>query len=510
MSRQDEYFSSDQLRANLRERTVRGGFFSASAQVCIIVINLAAIPILTRLLEPTDFGLIAMVTVFTSLAIMFVDSGLTMATVQKDGLSHAQASNLFWVAAGLGLLVSLVLVAVSPLVAWLYDEPRLRSITVALAAAPLLGGLTIQHQALLRRTMRLGRLAFVQVLSNLAANLIGIALAWRLRSYWALVAMPIAATALRMLGTWIACSWRPGSPSRGAGTRTLISFGANLTGFSFVNYFARSGDNLLIGWAWGESALGLYERAYRLMMMPLQQINGPLAGVMVPALSRLAGEPISYRRAYLRSISILQFASCPLMALVAVMSQEIVEVIFGPAFSPAGPILRWLAIAGFMQPLMNTLGWLYVSQGRGRELMYWGMVSGTLIVSSFVAGLPAGPVGVARAYAVAVCLLVVPLAVWFAGSRGAVTRGDLARECAVALAIALPSLAASLLAQFLLRNESHAVRLIVATLASGAATLSLLFLSARGRALIAQVKEVVRHAQQMRHDAGTVGKVRDQ
>ena len=252
----DDYFSSERLRTDLKAKTVRGGLYAASAQGLIVLMSLATIPVLTRLLEPEDFGLVAMVTVFTGIAAMFVDAGLTMATVQRDELTHQQVSNLFWVATGLGFLLALLVIASSPLVAWFYGEPRLMPITVALAAAPFFSGLTIQHQALLRRTMRLRQLAVVQVTCNFLGYAFAIAVAWQYRTYWALVVLPVSVAVLRMAGTWAVCSWRPGLPRRGAGARAMVGFGANLTGFSFANYFARSGDNMLIGWAWGDTALG--------------------------------------------------------------------------------------------------------------------------------------------------------------------------------------------------------------------------------------------------------------
>jgi PST family polysaccharide transporter len=416
-----------------------------------------------------------------------------MATVQKDVLTHFQVSNLFWVATGLGLGVALLIIAASPLVAWFYDEPRLKPITLALAAAPFFSGLTIQHQALLRRNMRQREIATVQVSSQCLAYVLGIALAWHYRSYWALVALPIAASALRMAGTWLACAWRPGLPRRGTGVREMIGFGANLTGFSFVNYFARSGDNLLIGWAWGETALGMYERAYKLMMAPVHQINGPLAGVMIPALSRLNAEPTSYRAAYLRCITVLQFISCPLLALVAVMAPTVVQVVLGPGFADAAPILRWLAIAGFLQPLVNTLGWLYISQGRSRDLMKWGLVSSALIVASFVIGISWGPLGVARAYALMIGIVIAPFAIWFAGSKGAVSRVDLARECAYALAVAAPTVMASSFVAYELSSEPASTRLMLAAIASGVSTAPLLIFTRRGREIFTQIKEIASH-----------------
>ena len=287
----------------------------------IVAIQIVAIPVLTRLLDATDFGLVAMVTVFTGFSAMFVDAGLSMSTIQREEITHQQVSNLFWLAVGLGLAISLMIVAAAPAIAWFYSEPRLIPISLALATTPFLAGLAIQHQALLRRSMKLRQLGLIHVLGTLLSYILAVTIAWIYRSYWALVVLTISVAALRTLGTWIACQWRPSLPRRGAGVRSMVGFGANLTGFSFVNYFARSGDNMLIGWWWGPELLGFYERAYKLMMAPLQQINAPLSALMIPALSRLVGQPEKYREAYFQAIAILQIVSCPIMAFVAVMAR---------------------------------------------------------------------------------------------------------------------------------------------------------------------------------------------
>jgi O-antigen/teichoic acid export membrane protein len=187
----------------------------------------------------------------------------------------------------LGLVIAVAVALLSPAIAWFYREPRLIPITIALSVSFVLSGLTIQHQALLRRAMRLKAIAFIQVTTYALAYSVAISIAWTYRTYWALVALPITVTLFRLLAVWVVAGWRPALPRREPGMRGLIGFGANLTGFSFMNYFARHADNMLIGWWWGEVPLGFYERGYKLMMAPLLQINGPLTNIMVPALSRL-------------------------------------------------------------------------------------------------------------------------------------------------------------------------------------------------------------------------------
>lgn len=442
-----------------------------ASQGIIVAIQFLSIPILTRLLDATDFGLVAMVTVFTGFSAMFVDAGLSMSTIQRDEITHQQVSNLFWLAAGFGLSISLIIVATGPLIAWFYSEPRLIPITSALAITPFLAGLTIQHQALLRRAMRLQQISLIQILAALISCILALAIAWLYRTYWALVVLTISAVAVRALGAWIACRWLPNFPRRGAGVRSMVGFGANLTGFNFVNYFARSGDNMLIGWWWGPELLGFYERAYKLMMAPLQQINAPLTNLMVPALSRVVDQPQKYRKAYFQAIAILQLVSCPIMVFVAVMAPQIVDVVFGRGFVKSGPILRWLAIAGIVQPLSHTLGWLYISQGRGQELMRWGMIGCSLIVLSFIAGLPWGPLGVSISYAAMVYVVIVPLAYWYAGAVGPVNAQDLWKLtlegiCRAAL-IAIPTMTIAYFGNHLSQTYQLFWAIIASTLAWG-------------------------------------------
>src|SRR5690606_38424357 len=179
--------------------------------------------------------------------------------------------------------------------------------------------------------------------------------------------------------------------------------------------------NLLIGKVWGEDALRIYERAYKLMMLPWQQISAPLQSVIVPTLSRLNDDPERYRRAYFQAVGVFQLVSCPLMAFVAVMAPQLVDLFFGPGYEEAGPVLRWLAVSGVVQPLSNSLGWLYISQGRTGELMRWGLWSSVLVLLSFLIGLPWGPLGVAQSYTLSICLVISPIAAWFAGRGGPVS-----------------------------------------------------------------------------------------
>ena len=279
MARHISYFSDESLHKDLKGKTARGGIYTAAAQAIGIGTQSASIPILALLLRPEDFGLVAMVTALTAFAGIFVDVGLSMATIQRPKITHPQVSNLFWIATCLSCAVATVVAILSPAIAWFYHEPRLILITLVLCTSFVFAGLTVQQQALLQRAMRFRALAIVQTTSGVAGYAAAIAWAWVYRDYWAMVLFTVVVALVRMAGTWIACGWLPALPRRGTGVWDMLNFGGYLTGFNLTNYFSRNSDNMLIGWYWGATPLGFYERAYKLLMFPLQQINGPLTGV---------------------------------------------------------------------------------------------------------------------------------------------------------------------------------------------------------------------------------------
>ncbi len=350
-----------------------------------------------------------MVTAVTGLLAMFKDAGLSMATVQQDTVTHEQVSTLFWANVGLSVLLMLMVAALSPWIVTFYQEPKLHPITLALASLFLFDGLSVQHQALLRRQMQFGVLAKIQILSLVVGIVVAVIVALSGLGYWALIAQTAAAQFVNLCFTWGFTRWMPGRPRRGVGTRNMLKFGGYLTGFNFVNYFARNADKMLIGNAWGSSSLGYYTKAYGLLLMPLQQINGPITAVAIPALSRLQNDPEQFRAFFVKILSIICFATFPFIAWMIVCREEIILIFLGNQWEDAIPIFAALAFSAFFQPIGNITGSLYIALGRTKRMFKWGIMSSVVIVISFIIGVPYGPLGVALAYSGAILLIIYPL-----------------------------------------------------------------------------------------------------
>jgi PST family polysaccharide transporter len=439
---ENRHFRTDHLQGDLAGRSARGGAVTMTAQGFKFVFSMLATIVLARLLKPEDYGLIGMVAILINFVGMFQYLGLSTATVKWSELNHQQVSTLFWVNMLLSVVIMLVTVTSGPLLAWFYHEPRLIGITAGYGATILFAGLAIQHEAILTRQMRFTAIVVVEVVALLIGFVSAVVAASYGAGYWSLVLNQMVMTLVTVIGVWTVCRWRPGLPGRGVGLRSMLSYGGNLTGFNVMTFFSRNLDNLLIGKFWGPYQLGVYSRAYQMLLMPMQQINAPLAAVAVPVLSRLADQPDRYRVAYLKILEKIVMITMPLAALMIATSDWMVQLLLGPQWRETGRIFMLLGIAAMIQPVTKTAWWLFSTQGRTRELFHWGLIGGAIAIVSIIAGLPWGATGVAASYAVADLCIATPLLFWYVGRRGPVRTIDFYRTIAPVAAASVCSLAA--------------------------------------------------------------------
>ncbi|MGO8737596.1 lipopolysaccharide biosynthesis protein [Rhodoblastus sp.] len=292
--------STEHLHADLRGRSVRGGLVNLTSQGAQFLIQSIATVVLARLLTPADFGLVAMVATITGLGQAFADLGLSEATIQRKEITHNQVSTLFWINVAIGLALMLLTAALAPVLATFYREPRLVKITLLVSLTFLIGGLRVQPDAILKRQMRFSSIAIRDVAGYCLAVPLAIAMAWRGAGYWALVALPLTLNLSALILSWLMVDWRPGLPRRDAQVSSMIAFGGNVAASYFLLTISRSADNVLVGWYWGAGPLGLYSKAYNLLMLPVRQLSVPAAGVAIPAFSRIQSDPERFARYYLR------------------------------------------------------------------------------------------------------------------------------------------------------------------------------------------------------------------
>jgi PST family polysaccharide transporter len=382
-----------------------------------MAINLATSVLLARLLAPGDFGLVAMAATVTSFAGLFVDFGLSTATLQRKDIDQNTVSALYFINLGAGLAFTLAAIAAAPLAAHAFGDERVLPAVIGLALPILLGAAAAQHRALLQRAMRWSALQRVDLASQVAGAGFGVVLASCTDlGWWVLIAQVWMWSAVGLLLSRRASGWRPSRVTSWSDARAALGMGLNLTGFNLVNYFHRQFDNVLIGWRFGAIELGHYTRAYGLFMMPLTALAWPLMSTLLPALSRAHPEPARWKRIYLSFVAPLACLTAPLAGLLFVLSEPLVLSLYGPDWEPTVPIFRALAISILVQPIYSSAGALFDSGGRSAEKLRAGILATMWYLCLYVVALPHGAIGVAGAYSCGV-LLLLPAWLWWA-TRG--------------------------------------------------------------------------------------------
>jgi PST family polysaccharide transporter len=464
----------------LKERSVRSGAITLTDQAISTVIHMASVVVLARLLTPEDYGTVTMVTAVTGFVNLFRELGLSSATVRTRSITHDQVSALFWINAGLGAAITLIIAASGPALALFYHKPQLTLVAAGISLTSVLSSLGTQHGALLNRQMRFGAMAVIRITSLLAGFLAALAVALSGGSYWALVASSVVTAIWHTAGLWIASGFRPGRLKKGVGVRPLVHFGASVAGFDIVNYFHRNMDNILIGKAWGAVQLGLYNKAYSLLMMPMSNLRYPLSRVAFPAMSRLQNEPGPFRSYFMKYCALLAFITMPIVVYLFTGSKHVIRLLLGPRWVGAAELFSILALVSLIQAPASLQTTVQTSLGRGGRLFRLGLLTATASVASFFIGLPWGARGVAIGYCISTYLILHPSLI-YAFRDTSIRPADFYRSI-MNPAIASISMGATLmLAKNQLKGLSDAPLLIVLFLIGGLSYLAVFFLLPGGK-----------------------------
>lgn len=421
----EEHFRTEHLVQDIGPRAISAGFITIGAQAGKFILNFVAAAVLARLLSPKDFGLVGMVLGITGLVAVFSQMGLSIATIQRDSITQAQVSNLFWINVGLSGGLALVSVAIAPLAASFYHDTRVTNIMVALSMTFVLTGSTVQHQALLTRQMRFRTLTTIDVTSSAVGVAIGCCMAYFKFAYWALVGQQLGTAACNLVLTWFMSGWRPHLPSRNSGVKPLLSFGAHLGLADFIAQVSLNCDSVLLGRYFGAEPLGLYTRANVLLTRPLQQVMIPINSILTPSLSRLQSDPERYRRSVMRAYDTLALIVFCFAAMCFVLASPLVLLVLGPKWGGVIPLFAGFSVVAVSAPLSYICPWLYESQGRGKDQLRNHILAGGVTVIAYIAGLPWGPMGVVISLAIASLFVRLPIVYYIAGRQGPVSTRDL-------------------------------------------------------------------------------------
>jgi O-antigen/teichoic acid export membrane protein len=407
-------FNTGHLKIDIKKKAIKGSGIIVLSNAASFVIHLIGTIILARLLTPSDFGLVTMVTTFSLLLQNFGVNGIIEAIIQREDINHTIVNTLFWINLGISLSLTVIFIACAPLIAHFYSEPRLIWISSAIGLSIISTGISAIHQGLLSRNMQFPLLSLIGIISKLISMVITIIVALLGWKYWALVINTILHPLIGTIGAWISCKWRPSILSQRTNVNRMIRFAFNIYGKFALNYGSRNFDNLLVGKYMGIQSLGYYKKAYDLFALPTSSLTAPLSNIALAALSRFSNNHEAFRKYYLSSISRIAFFSMGLSLFLTISAKDIILLILGPQWIKSVVIFMFFGPGIGIMLIYYTHGWLHLSLGRPDRWFRWGVLEFIATGSFLIGGMFFGPTGVACAWTSSFYILTIP-ALLYAG-----------------------------------------------------------------------------------------------
>jgi len=339
------------MTSSLAHRAAHATWWSALEIIARYGVQFVAMLVLARLLTPADFGLIAMLLVFTTLAALLVDGGFGTALVQRQHTTDNDETTVFLTSLGMAVVLAVILWMAAPAIAAFYSQPTLTPLTRLLLFVLPLSALAAVPDALLTQRLDFRARANSEIIASLCSGVLAVALAWQGFGVWSLAWQAIAAIGLRALLLWLFSGWRPRGRFDTSSFRRLFRFGGYMLMANLLNTFSIRLQSLLIGRMFDSRALGYYTLAQNTEQAPAQFMSGVLNRVGLPVLSTVADQPAKLVGALRLSLRVAIFVFVPCMMGIAVVAHSLIIVLYGSRWTPAAPLLSVLAIAGMFWPV---------------------------------------------------------------------------------------------------------------------------------------------------------------
>ena len=456
---------SDSIGSRIRS----GVGWKAASQITLQVSRMVVAVILARLLAPDAWGLAAMVLVVSGFVVVFTDSALVSALIQRRDLRDEDSHTVFWTSALIGVILMLAGFALAGPLADFYGEPAVRGLFAALSVGFLVSALKTTQVALVLRDMQFRRLELRQMAATVVGAVVGITVAVAEPGPWAIIGQQLAEMFTLTVLMWFATPWRPGATFSFASLRRLGGFAGNVFGENLLYQAGRNLSGLLIGRFLGAASVASYAFATNIILVPFSRIAAPLQQVFFPAFSQLRDDRERMADIWIRATRLVGLISIPSLVGLAIVAPDFVNVVLGSAWDDAIPVIQILALVGLIQSLQTLTGEVLLALGRANWLFRFTILWFCGTVGAFVLGLQWGIVGVAACLAV-VTVLIEPIRTYLTSYALGISPWRFVRSLSgVAQAAALMGIVALATRAALLETSVPAWARLVLVVAIGAA-----------------------------------------
>lgn len=393
---------------SLTKKVASGVKWVALANIFKQLLSLISVVIFARLLSTDDFGIFAILMIFTDFLAIFSNMGTSSALIHIKNPSNLLLSSTFYFNIFIGVFLYLSMVLLSGPISIFFDNPEIEGLLEIVSLNFIIVSFGIVQNALFEKNINFKNVSLIQSFSALVGVATGITAAYLGFGVFSLVIQTLVTSFLNVGAIWFYSTWRPEWCFSFNEIKKIWRYSANLSVFDIINYFSKNADNFLIGKYLSASALGVYSVAYKIMLYPLQNISRILMRVLFPAFSKLQNDNVRFQKAYLRVIFFISLVSFPIMTGLMASSEPLVNVLFGDKWDGLAILLVILAPSGMLRSIYTTVGSIYMAKGKTDIQLKLGTVNAILTVLGFIIGLQFGINGVAFSYLIVNLIMLYP------------------------------------------------------------------------------------------------------
>ncbi len=378
----------------LKKQAVGGVKWTSMSMIIVTLLQFAQLSVLARYLEPSDFGLMAVMMVIIGFSQAFQDMGISNAIIQRPDITHTQLSSLYWLNIASGVLLCLIVLALSPLVAAFYDEPRITGLMAILSVVFVLVSVGNQYRVLFQKSLEFRTMELINITTSAVSLVVAVVLASQGFGVLTLVFTMLTQAGLAS-GLFLLIGMKrfhkPTLTYNHKELKGFYGFGLYQMGERSINYIGANADKLLIGKIVGISAAGFYNLAWQLIIFPVSKINPIVNKVAFPVYSKVQNDPNVLNRYYSFNVKALSLVTIPLLAFLIFFSSEVVVIVFGSGWEKTANLVPALALIGIMRALGNPGGAILLALGRADIGFWWNLFWTSVIIISLVIGLSISP-----------------------------------------------------------------------------------------------------------------------
>ena len=363
------------------------GKYSNQLTSCVISIFLA------RILEPRDFGLIAMANVFIALSQSFTDMGFGKALVQAKNPTSTQYSTVFYINVAIGVLLCLLFIGIAPWIALYFEDPMVKPITQVMSLVFLLAALNVVQIAQFTRQLNFKRLTQANIVASLLSGILGIALAVSGFGVWSLVAQGLAFAATKSTLMWYYSSWRPGWEFDLPSTRPLFVFGGKIFSAGFINIVFQKLDVLVIGKLFAARDLGFFFRAKSFNTLLIRFTSASLGNVLFPVFSQIQDDRPRVKRVLFTSLEVISLMVFGLMGFLFINGEQLIVFLFSDKWLPSVIYFKFIVLKGYAVPLNSLYMNLIKGMGKGTLFFNIELLKKFLYAVAVIVGIQFGILG---------------------------------------------------------------------------------------------------------------------